>query len=314
MTTLAAAPLFDDIAEGPPGGRAIWCTAADGRRIRLAFWPAPGAKGTVLLIPGRTEYIEKYGPAAVHLGARGYATAVMDVRGQGLADRLVPDAMMGHVDRFADYQHDLRACLAALPELGRPLPLFLMAHSMGGAIGLRALIEGFPVRAAVFSAPMWGIHMSPAMAPVARVIGTAARAARLGIRYAPTTGPDTYVLAAPFEGNTLTHDPDMWAFMVRQARARPDLTLGGPSLHWLDAALTETRWLSRQPAPALPCLATLGTAEQIVDRARIRARMAAWPGGVLDLVEGAAHETMMETPAIRARFYDAAAALFDAHA
>ncbi len=41
--------------------------------------------------------------------------------------------------------------------------------------------------------------------------------------------------------------------------------------------------------------------------------MARWPGARFDRVAGAEHELMMETPAVRTRFYDVAAAFFDAH-
>jgi lysophospholipase len=58
---MSAAPLFDDIAEGPAGGSALWCEAHDGLRIRIALWRAKAEKGTIFVFPGRTEYIEKYG-------------------------------------------------------------------------------------------------------------------------------------------------------------------------------------------------------------------------------------------------------------
>jgi len=57
------APFFADIDDGPEGGAAWWLTADDGLRIRLGVWSKEAAKGTVLLFPGRTEYIEKYGRA-----------------------------------------------------------------------------------------------------------------------------------------------------------------------------------------------------------------------------------------------------------
>ncbi len=305
------APLYHHLADGPPGGRALWVRADDGVRLRLGWWPG-GGRGTVLLLPGRTEYIEKYGPAAGELAARGYATLVLDNRGQGLSDRLVADARIGHVDRFADYQRDLAAMLAALEPLGAPRPLFLLAHSMGGAIGLRALIEGLEVRAAAFSAPMWGIVMAPRMVPVARGVGLAARWLRQDNRFAPSTGPVPYPLAVPFEGNTLTTDRAMWDWMKAQVEEHPELTLGGPSIRWLDTALAELRWLARQESPRLPCLTVMGSEERIVVQAAIRKRMARWPGGVLTEVPGAQHEIMMEAPATRTAFYDAAASLFEA--
>ena len=84
-----AAPLFPQ-ADGPQGGVAQWLTTSDGVRVRVAVWGRDAPKGTVLLFPGRTEYVEKYGRAAGDLLARGFATVAIDWRGQGLADRLQP--------------------------------------------------------------------------------------------------------------------------------------------------------------------------------------------------------------------------------
>lgn len=306
------APLYDDVADGPPEGRAWWLDAAGGVRVRSALWPG-GRKGTVLLFPGRTEYIEKYGRAARDLGARDYATAVIDWRGQGLSDRALDDILTGHVHAFLDYQADVAALTALLDAAGAARPWFLLAHSMGGAIGLRALLQGLDVAAAAFSAPMWGINMPVALRPVAWGVSWAGRSLGLGHRYAPGTGAASYVNEAVFEENLLTRDREMFAYMARQTAAHPDLALGGPSLHWLMEALQETRALRRLPAPATPVYCSLGSAERIVDPAAIRARMQRWPQGRLDEFEGVRHEVMMEGPEIRRRFFDAATSLFDRH-
>lgn len=308
------APLFADVADGPPDGRAWWVTTADGVRIRVALWPVAGAKGTVLLLPGRTEYIEKYGRAAADLAQRGYATVSVDVRGQGLADRALPDRMAGHVGDFAEYQQDIDAVMALIDRLDLPGPRYLMCHSMGGCIGLRALTRGLRVQAAVFSSPMWGISMAAWMRPVAQAISTASAWFNLAHRYAPGTGGKTYVLEAPFEGNVLTTDPEMWAYMQRQVSAHPDLAMGGPSLGWLKAALAECQALARIDSPACPAVCSLGLAEKVVDPAPVHLRMARWPAGRLDLYPGAEHEVLMETPAARRQFFDAAAALYEANA
>jgi lysophospholipase len=293
---LDAAPLFDDVADGPPGGRAFWLRAGDGVRVRAAHWPG-AARGTVLIIPGRTEYIEKYGPTAADVVAAGYHAVVLDSRGQGLADRPLRDRRVGHVAGFADYQRDLRALLPFLQ--GLPQPLYMIAHSMGGTIGLRALAERFPVARAAFSAPMWGIRLHPFIAPVAPGIAMAARALGQSARFAPGTGPVTYVAAAPFAGNTLTTHEPTWDWMRRQVTVHPELALGGPSFHWLHAALTECRWLARQPAPPVPAVTLLGSAERIVDTQAIHRRMKDWPQGRLVLLPGAEHEVLMEAPRLR---------------
>ena len=307
------APLYTDIAEAPAGGRAVWLTAADGVRVRVAVWNRAAARGTVILLPGRTEYIEKYGRAATDLAQRGYATVTLDWRGQGLADRALTDPMAGHVGDFAEYQADLAAVLEFMRKDGLPEPYYLMAHSMGGCIGLRALMQSLPVKAAAFSAPMWGILMAAWMRPLATAIATTARWFSFDGRYAPGTGPSTYVIDSPFAGNTLTTDAEMWDYMRRQAQAHRDLSLGGPSLGWLKAALAECQALSVLPSPNVPTLCALGTAEKIVDVGPVHARMAIWPRGRLEIYPGSEHEVMMERSPTRARFFDQAVALFGDH-
>jgi lysophospholipase len=305
------APFHADLADAPAGVVSVWAKAGSAR-IRLASWKA-GDKGTVLLLPGRTECIEKYGRAAGDLIARGYSVIIIDWRGQGLADRALPDRMTGHVEDFAEYQQDLDALLAEAARADLPQPYFLLAHSMGGCIALRGLTRGLPVKAAVFSAPMWGIAMAPWMRPVASVVGALSRPLGFAHRYAPTTGPQTYLMQVPFEGNVLTTDRAMWDYMRRQVAEVPDLALGGPSIGWLQAALRECAALAALPAPKVPAICALGTAEKVVDVPPVHRRMAGWANGQLDLYPGAEHEIMMEGPATRARFFDRAAALFDAN-
>jgi len=297
------APLFSEVADGPDDGAAFWLRTGDRRRIRVGLWHRAGPRGTVLLFPGRTEYVEKYGRAARHLAERGLATLVVDWRGQGLADRLTGDAMSGHVHHFTDYQQDVAAMMLAAQALDLPRPWHLLAHSMGGCIGLRAVMEGLDIASVAFSGPMWGIQMAPALRPVAWSLAWSVRQFGLGHLYAPSTGAEHYVLAEPFETNKLTNDREMYRYMAHQLESHPELGLGGPSLRWLHEALKETRALARRPSPALPCLTLLGGDDEIVDPARVHERMARWPGGRLEIVAGGRHETLMDTPAMQARLF-----------
>lgn len=310
MTT--SAPYFADIADNPAGA-CHWLTTQDGVRIRVGHWPLEGAKGTVLLFPGRTEYIEKYGRAAVEFASRGFASVAIDWRGQGIADRLLENRAIGHVEYFADYQHDARAVLDHVRSLGLPEPYHLLGHSMGGCIGLRSLNEGLPVASAAFSAPMWGIKMSPALRPIAWGVSTISRPLGFSGVFAPGQQAETYILRAEAADNTLTSDADSFTLLQQQLHSHPDLALGGPSLHWLNESLREMRRLWHQASPDVPCTTFLGSEEQIVDPDRIHDRMARWPGGTLVTLPDARHEVMMEAAAIRTRVFDGAAALFSAH-
>lgn len=304
------APFHEDLAEGPDGGYAVWATAADGVRLRVAVWPKAGARGTICLFPGRTEYVEKYGRAAQSFADRGYAVIAIDWRGQGLSDRLIDDPMTGHVFDFVDYQSDVAALMSVGAAEDMPEPYFLVAHSMGGCIGLRSVVQGMAVRAAAFSSPMWGIRMAPPLRPIAWAVAWAAPKMGRGENYAPGTSATSYADSQPFEGNVLTTDRQMYAYMQAQTNADPALSLGGPSLHWLYQALSETRQLRAMTPPKLPAMAQIGTAEKVVDIRPVEELMTRWPGGVLTVIEGAEHEIMMERPPVREGFFDAAAALF----
>lgn len=302
------APWLGDLAGPPAPDLCAWLTAAGaggapGPRLRAALWRAPagGARGHLLLLPGRTEYLEKYAPVVARLRARGFAVASLDWRGQGLSDRAAP--RLGHVGRFAEFQDDLRALLAWPEVEALPGPRVALCHSMGGCIGLRALVDGAlsdaaaRPAAAIFSAPMWGLALGGAAA-IARP--AAWLAARIGLaRTAARIGPaaSTYVLDAAFESNLLTGDRGFWDRLVAQARAHPELTLASPTFGWLDAAFAETAALVRAPAPATPRLLLLGADEAVVDPAAIRAH-AARSGDAATLVPipSGRHETLMEDP------------------
>lgn len=324
------APYYADLADGPPDAEAYWVTAPDGVRLRVGVWPyadaspsggvdAPSGaasqnscKGTVFILPGRTECVEKYGRAATDLAARGYASLAIDWRGQGMADRALDDPSIGHVADYAEYQSDLETVIALAENLALPKPWVMLSHSMGGAIALRALTKDHPFSAAVFSAPMWGIGFTRVEKLALLVLGPILTAFGLDKKRAPLTKAVPYVLDHPFEGNVLTTDADMYTYMADQIRAHAALGLGGPSGRWVLASVAETEAMEDVPSPDFPVLCFFGSEEQVMAPGAVRERMARWPKGELIEVAGAQHEIPMEAPATRKDFFDRACALFDA--
>ena len=303
---LSPAPFHQlpDTTERP--AEAFWLRTDDDVRLRVALWRAKNPVETVLLFPGRTEYVEKYAPVAALLNELDINVLSIDWRGQGLADRLQENPRPGHIGEFAQYQLDVVALVEAAAALSLPEPWHLLAHSMGGGIGLAALINGLPVQTATFSAPMWGINHAPMPRGVA--VGLSQIAAKLGRggRAAFGTGGDgTYLLDEPFRNNMLTGNADAWARQVREAAAWHDLTLGGASYHWVGQALHECRRLAAEPAPDIPMLVSLGSRELIVSAPAIRERAAGWPAGKLLELEGGHHEVMFETPDLQQEFFSA---------
>jgi len=308
---METAPLLSELADGPDGGKAVWVRADDGTRLRVGGWRT-GGSGTVLLFNGRTEYVEKYGRMARRFAEADLSTVTVDWRGQGLSDRVAANKRLGHVARFSDYQKDAAAFLTAARELGFPEPYHLLAHSMGGAIGLRALSQGLPVRSAVFSAPMWGINLPAWVSPLKGVIVGAAHALGLGQTFAPGTGPTPYPFTQAFEGNGLTHDPESYDWLRAHIRAEPLLGLGGPSMHWLREAFGDIAELSRLTDVPCPTLVTVGSEESVVDPAAVRRLSIGWHRARLEILPDCRHEAMMELLPVRDRFTEEAIAQMQA--
>lgn len=309
------APFYQLPGDNSRPADAFWLRAEDGVRLRAALWRCQDlpARGSILLFPGRTEYVEKYAPLAQSLNAAGYEVLAIDWRGQGMSDRLQADPRPGHVGAFSDYQRDVLEMIVAATEMDLPRPWHLLAHSMGGGIGLAALQDGLPVRSAVFSAPMWGINLR--QMPHRLTLSIAYMAGRLG-RGGSTAqrgrAAHNYLLDESFSANLLTRDVDEWCRLLRQAAAWPELMIGGATFNWLSEALNECTRLAQLPPPDLPALAIYGSDEQIISVQAIRRRIETWPRARLLEIKGGKHELIMCTPERRNQFLEATLAHFAA--
>ncbi len=294
----------------PPGGldwdETLELQAADGVRLRGAIWHfSGGGRGLALLLNGRTEFIEKCTVAAARLVERGFSVASLDWRGQGRSQRLIDHPLKGHVGSFEEYRLDLAALLAhpAVAALGPPR--LMLAHSMGGAIGLGAMLRGqVGVAAAVLTAPMLGIRMAWYQRLIARPVLEFARRTGGLERWPPPPRFDLPHVFLGFEGNMLTGDLEAFDWMVETLRREPAFQMALPTIGWIGAARDEMRWLNAQPPLGRPALFLLGGREQIVEPRAVRDG-AARLGARLVEIAGARHEHLMETPPIRAEVWAA---------
>ena len=305
------APLHESIMHSAPvGGSACWLKTDDGKRIRFAWWRNQPS-GTVLFLNGRTEYIEKHGFAVAELLRRGFSVATMDWRGQGLSDSIEHPAKPTHVQDFAEFQMDLDAAVSAISELDLPTPLYLFSHSMGGAIGIRALLEGLNVNAAAFCAPMLGIHLS---LPTRLLLRTASAIAfRFG-------WPDRPIPDLAF-GNRqrlfdrdlelLTSDSSMLSWCYSQMEKFPEIRRHMPTFGWARAALAECRSLAAQRPPQIPAIAFIGTEECVVEPSAVHSYFADWQTTNIEILREARHELLVEKEEVRLGVVDRVAAFFD---
>jgi acylglycerol lipase len=124
--------------------------AADGTVLYWQSWrPDGNPKALLFVVHGLKDHSERYAATAALLNARGIAVAAFDLRGHGRSE-----GRRAWVRRFDEYLDDLeRALQAARPEYAST-PVFLLGHSMGGAIVTRFVIERRPaVQGFILSAP-----------------------------------------------------------------------------------------------------------------------------------------------------------------
>ncbi len=308
-------PGLLDTAENPapPGVTLAWIETADKLRLRTATWHPHGtARGTVLVFQGRAEFVEKYHEVVGELVARDFAVVAFDWRGQGASGRSVADGHRGHVERFEDFRHDVEAVAASiLPSM--PRPIVGLAHSMGGCIALTAAAEGWlPTDRLVAAAPMIGLSVVKRPAMI-RVLARVLRLAGLGRRSVPG-GELRSISLLPFEGNRLCGDPVRYARNAALARSLGTGAIGAPTIGWLDAAFRAmARFRGRDYAArvAMPTLMVAAGQDPVCSTPAIELFARGLPAGSLVVIPGARHEILMESDAIRDRFWAAFDAFLD---
>ncbi len=285
----------------PAGAEIVWFKGTGGRNLRACIAPALSfdkARGTCIVCPGRTEYIEKYFEVARELQERGFAVLIVDWPGQGLSDRLLEDGLKGHIDRFETYMGALSNGLEALDDR-LPQPYVSLAHSMGGAIAMAAISEKLvDVKAAAFCAPMWGLKT--------RIFGMrylvwAMRVTGRGGDYAMQPGPPER-----FKDNVVTHDEARWQLNRDLVEAAPGLDLGPITWGWLGASLTIIAAFGKKAklqGVDVPVFIASAGEEKLVDNSKHTRFASILPNAEHITVDGAYHEILMEKDPLRQEFW-----------
>lgn len=127
----------------------------DGKDLYYEYFLAENSRGAVVILHGLSEFTKKYHEFAYYLLNQGYDVFLYDQRCHGRSCRLTENPDVIHVGRFTHYVRDLDRFVR---DVVRPItdkPLYLYAHSMGGAVAALYLAEHPQAfRKAVLSAPM----------------------------------------------------------------------------------------------------------------------------------------------------------------
>ncbi len=287
----------------PEGALAQTIKAPDGADLRAAFFPVENAKGTVVLVTGWSEFIEKYFETVRDLQARGLNVAMIDWRGQGLSDRESAKAAKwrGYFDVLKE---DLRHFTEHHVMARFNGPYLLMTHSMGGLPALMLLAEGYDgFSRAVLCAPMTRLFPAALNRPLSFV---AAAVSALGLARAETARAKDH--ADIFDGNIFTSDKTRHARFRDLKLAAPEAASTTPTYGWVNAAMQASAKIHAPGALEkikIPVLIISAGAEKQIDGAdhEIIAGMSDMIS--LELIPGALHEIMMERDSIRELYFKA---------
>ncbi|MEB8285784.1 alpha/beta fold hydrolase [Aeromonas veronii] len=271
----------------------------DGVTIRYAALRQAKVDRAILIVNGRVESYLKYQELAWDLWRQGYSLYLIDHRGQGMSGRMLDDPQKGYVDQFDDYVVDLKQFHDQVIIADQPAKLFLLAHSMGGAISARYL-ERWPddIKAAVLSSPMMGINLGGLPKWLAK--GLAATLGTVGgwigePPYGPGQGP---YQDDGFADNGLTHSHSRYQAFRQLYEQYPQIKLGGATAHWIYQGITGAdAAIAGAGAIKTPLLVLQAGDDKIVDNAAQDhfCTLAKCEGGKPLRIEGAWHELLMET-------------------
>jgi lysophospholipase len=290
----------------PPGAVSTQVITRDGVTLRLARWRQTSRKqrGTVFLMQGRSECIEKYFETIIDLRRRGFHVIAFDWRGQGGSGRLLADPRKGHVEDFGDYGIDLDAILTEASALAVPKPWFALAHSMGAAALLLALDAGESrLERAVLASPLIGLVGYGARRS-ARISAFVLDFLGLGGSYLPGGGA-TSISTRLFENNLLTSDPLRYQRHSAIVTEAPELALGDPTIGWVTAMF---RAFDRFADPdfgrmlTVPTLFITSGGDRLCASPAALALAARIRGSGATDIQGARHELMSEADLFRDRF------------
>jgi lysophospholipase len=294
----------------PPAAReSIW-HAADGHALRRIDWPgAEGgagaqSRGSILFLPGRGDNYEKYLETLEQWHRAGWQVTAADWRGQAGSGRLGKDAVTGHIEDFAIWIDDL-AHLWESWVAETPGPHVLAAHSMGGHLVMRALVEGrVDPDAVVLSAPMIGVNGPPLPLPllhaVARLMCAVGDPTRQAWKWSEKPGE-----MPASRASLLTHDPDRYADEQWWRDHRPELVMGPASWRWVERAYASSRGLEQAGALeriGVPVLILSTASDKLVSHpANLRAARRLPKGEMVAFGNEAHHEILREVDPVRER-------------
>ena len=130
--------------------------ADDNNKIFYKYYITENHKANIVISHGLNEFSEKYLEMIYYFLKSDYNVFFIEQRGHGYSYREVEDTSISHINSYKEYVSDLYCFINKIVLYNsNNLPLFLYAHSMGGAIGTLFLMK-YPdiFNKAILTSPM----------------------------------------------------------------------------------------------------------------------------------------------------------------
>ncbi len=297
---------------GPDPHAVGFVDTVDGFKLRYAVFRTDNqsCKGSVILLQGRNECIEKYAETANDLNLRGFDVVSFDWRGQGGSSRFFSDHRRGHIDSFGQYAADLDMIFTevALPECRAPF--YILAHSTGALVSLYAAPNlNNRIQRMMLCSPFLGIAEERLSQTQVQFISEALNFLGLGNMH--MGGSRNGIANIPFETNRLTTDPVRYARNREILDPKNGLGLGSATAGWLSASMKAVDYVRDTDHMAqihIPILLVNAGADRVVSTAAIEDYAGRIRSGAVITIDGARHELMQEND----RYREQLLAAFDA--
>ncbi len=297
----------------PAGLQAGYFQSAQGGQLRYALCKArtnSPRHGTVILLQGRNETIEKYFETIKDLNKRGFCVATADWRGQGGSFRILKNAVRGHVRHFSDYRNDLEIFLKTIILPDCPPPFYILAHSTGALIALQAheILQSRITRMVLVSPFLGlarGILTNRQLRPLARLLTALGLGRRFAAKIPLQLPPES------FSGNVLTHDHARYLRNAMIIHDQPQLGIAGPTIGWLAQMLNAIHSINNPhfyESFSIPTLIITAGEDRVVDSKATMRFAAHLHCTALLTIDGANHELLQESDFYREQVW----AAFDA--
>ncbi len=275
----------------------------DGQSLRFGSLSPENPSAIIILLPGRTEFIEKYFETARDLAQKNMAVHILDWRGQGKSEKPFQHLQRGNSPDFSEHVADLNEFIKNhIRAKDQNIPLIMLAQSMGGNIGLRYLhTHSDDFAAAILCAPMLGIKdlkflsISPAMILV-KILSCV-----FGL-HSYAFGQKDWDATERANTNMFSHDPIRNTVHDAWYQSDPTLQVGGVTFGWLYHALKSCGKLSNRKtltAIKTPILLALAGKEELVDNQTIKRAANLLPQAKTLEFPESGHEILMEKDDIR---------------